>query len=188
MEFQFPQPREQFVEFLRRVIRRVFDGELQPGFNGLLNQRFDGLNKSRDSLLLVKMNVEQRRTHVARQLDVFPKQRRGIRLQRIRLPAGVNRQTNFPCAGGFADDLSLRRIQIAFVPARAGFFVGKPLEGVEAVCDRVVKRRHGRRCEASGLVANVNHCVLIHRRPAGGFAPRKICPASPRPRCPAANR
>ena len=101
------------------------------------------------------MDVEQRRAEILGQLKVFVQKGPGFWLQGIGLPARVNRQTNPARAGQIANVRARRSVQIILIPPGApGLLVWKPLEGLEAVLDRVLEWLQDAGGGERALVAN----------------------------------
>ena len=75
---QVAQACEEFVELLRRVMRRVFDRELQSRFCRPSNQRQDRLHENCQTFLVKEVDVQQYGAEVASQIEILPQQGIGI--------------------------------------------------------------------------------------------------------------
>src|SRR5437763_303773 len=82
-----------------------------------------------------------------------------IRRHWIGLPTSMHGKSHASLPRRLANGLPRPRIQISLVPSGARLLVGKPLEGIEILIQRVIKRLGWSAGPASRLVANVNHTL-----------------------------
>src|SRR5438045_3428590 len=152
----------------------VLNGQLQTHFRSSLNQREDGVDKGRHSLVMIEVNIDEHRPEVSRQVEIFPKQLDALRAQQVCLPTRMDGETHAAGSGRFGDLLTGLAIEIGLIPAGTRFFIREPFKGVKDLSQRIVERFSWGSCPTGGLVSDVYHAQFKSTRPVAWFARTSI--------------